>query len=63
MIAFPYGYVCLHFLTDYDKSPSMSCTFMMKNECWASFKVVEGETDTTAYDLQMYGKLDTSIDD
>lgn len=33
----------------------MSCTFMMKNECWASFKVVESETDTTAYDLQMYG--------
>ncbi|XP_005466891.1 integrin beta-6 isoform X1 [Oreochromis niloticus] len=40
---------------DYDKSPSMPCTFMMENECWASFKVVEGETDTTAYDLQMYG--------
>lgn len=40
----------------------MPCTFMMENECWASFKVVEGETDTTAYDLQMYGKLDTNVD-
>uniref|UniRef100_A0A3P9BBS4 Integrin beta n=1 Tax=Maylandia zebra TaxID=106582 RepID=A0A3P9BBS4_9CICH len=47
----PYGYVCSHFLTDYDKSPSMSCTFMMKNECWASFKVTTKVKDTPGASL------------
>lgn len=36
---------------------------MMENECWASFKVVQGEMGTTAYDLQMDGKLDSNTDD
>ncbi|KAM8895404.1 integrin beta-6 isoform 1-T1 [Spinachia spinachia] len=40
---------------DHDRSPSMQCTLMMENECWISFNVVEGETGTTAYDLQMLG--------
>ncbi|XP_023279369.1 integrin beta-6-like [Seriola lalandi dorsalis] len=51
----PYGYVCSHFLSDYNKSPSMPCTLMTENECWISFNVVGGETGTTAYNLQMYG--------
>ncbi|KAM6943427.1 integrin beta-6 [Xenentodon cancila] len=39
---------------DHDKSPSMSCTLKMENECWASFNVIDGEMGTTAYNLQMY---------
>lgn len=49
--------VCSPLPSDHDKSPSMQCTLMMENECWISFNVVEGETGTTAYDLQMLGKL------
>lgn len=45
--------------SDYDKSPSMQCTVMTENECWISFNVVGGETGTTAYNLQMYGKFYT----
>ncbi|KAL6112889.1 itgb6 [Pungitius sinensis] len=40
---------------DHDRSPSMQCTLMMENECWISFGVEEGETGTTAYNLQMLG--------
>ncbi|CAB1458070.1 unnamed protein product [Pleuronectes platessa] len=40
---------------DYDKTSSLSCTLMTENECWISFDVVESETGTTAYNLQMYG--------
>ncbi|XP_047436583.1 integrin beta-6 [Mugil cephalus] len=39
----------------YDKSPSMPCSLMMKNECWVSFNVVQDETGSTAYNLQTYG--------
>nr|XP_019969056.1 PREDICTED: integrin beta-6-like [Paralichthys olivaceus] len=51
----PYGYACSHFLSDYDKSSSLSCKLMTENECWISFNVVGSETGTTAYNLQMYG--------
>lgn len=40
---------------DYDQSQSLPCTLMMDNECWVSFNVVQGETGTTAYNLQIYG--------
>lgn len=57
----PYGYVCSHFHSDYDKSPSMQCTMMTENECWISFNVVGGEKGTTAYNLQMYGMFYNNI--
>ncbi|KAM9410120.1 integrin beta-6 [Pholidichthys leucotaenia] len=40
---------------DYDETSSLPCTMMMENECWVSFNVVQLETGTTAYNLQMYG--------
>ncbi|CAG5858092.1 unnamed protein product [Menidia menidia] len=39
---------------DYDKNHSKPCTLMMENECLVSFSVVEGETWSTVYNLQMY---------
>ncbi|MEQ2160706.1 hypothetical protein GOODEAATRI_002171, partial [Goodea atripinnis] len=39
----------------YDKSSSVECTFMMKNECEVSFHVAESETGPIAYNLHMYG--------
>lgn len=61
-LSLPYGYVCSHFLSDYDKSPSTQCTLMMENECWISFNVVGGEAGATAYNLQMYGKFYNSTE-
>lgn len=55
-----YGYVCSPFLSDYDKGSSMPCALMTENECWISFNVVDSETGTTAYNLQMYGKPETT---
>lgn len=40
----------------------MQCKLMMVDECWISFNVVGGETGTTAYNLQMYGKLYNNIE-
>lgn len=53
----PYGYVCSHFFSDYDKSSSMQCRLMMENECWIAFNVAGSETGTTAYNLHMYGRF------
>ncbi|XP_029954227.1 integrin beta-6 isoform X1 [Salarias fasciatus] len=44
---------------DYDKSVSLPCTLMMENECWVSFNTMQGETGTTAYNLQIYGCPET----
>ncbi|XP_028291770.1 integrin beta-6 isoform X1 [Gouania willdenowi] len=44
---------------EYDRGSFMPCTLMMENECWISFNVVQGETGTTAYNLQMYGCPET----
>lgn len=41
--------------SDDDKSASLQCTVMTEDECWISFNVVESETRTTAYNLQIYG--------
>lgn len=57
----PYGYARCHFLSDYEKSPSMECTLMTEHKCWISFTVVGGETETTAYNLQIYGKFHYSV--
>lgn len=57
----PYGYARCHFLSDYEKSPSMECTLMTEHKCWISFTVVGGETETTAYNLQIYGKVHYSV--
>lgn len=40
----------------------MQCTLMTENECWISFNVVGGEAGTTAYNLQMYGKLYNNVE-
>lgn len=58
----PYRYVCSHVLSDYDKSSSMQCTLVTENECWISFSVVGSDMGTTAYNLQMYGKLNDKIE-
>lgn len=60
MHLFPHPFLryvlCSHFLSEYDKSSSMQCTLMTKNECWISFSVVGSDTGTTVYDLQMHSK-------
>lgn len=58
----PYGYAHSHFFSDQDNSLSMQCTVMTEDECWISFNVVGGETGTTAYNLQIYGKMYISVD-
>lgn len=59
----PCLWICtFSFHSDYDKNPSMQCKLMMADECWISFNVVGGETGTTAYNLQMYGKLYNNIE-
>lgn len=57
----PYGYACSHFLSDYDKGPSMKCALMTENECRISFHVVGGDTGIIAYNLEMYGKFYNGI--
>ncbi|XP_037835857.1 integrin beta-6 isoform X2 [Kryptolebias marmoratus] len=51
--------ISINLTADGDKSSSVACTLMMENECWVSFNVVENETGTTAYNLQMYGCPET----
>ena len=59
----PYRYWCSQVLSDYDdKRPSMQCTLMTENECRISFSVVGSDTGTTAYNLQMNGKLNDKIE-
>lgn len=58
----PSLWICTHFFSDQDKSPSMQCTVMTEDECWISFDVVGGETGTTAYNLQIYGKMYIGVD-
>lgn len=55
--AFSFGYPWSCSFSDYDKSASLECAVMTENECRISFNVVASETQTTAYDLQMYGKV------
>ncbi|MED6289527.1 hypothetical protein CHARACLAT_003744 [Characodon lateralis] len=47
--------ISINTTADYDKSSSVECTFMMKNECEVSFHVAESETGPIAYNLHMYG--------
>lgn len=51
--------ISINTTADYDKSVSLSCTLMMENECWVSFNTLQGETGTSAYNIQMYGCPET----
>lgn len=55
--AFSFGYPCSCSSSDYDRKASLQCAVMTENECRITFNVVARETQTTAYDLQMYGKV------
>lgn len=39
----------------------MECTLITEHKCRISFTVVEGETETTAYNLQIHGKFRYSV--
>lgn len=52
---FSFGHACSCSFSDYDKSASLQCAVMTENECRISFNVVASETQTTAYNLQIYG--------
>lgn len=54
---FSYGHACSPSFSDYDKSASLQCTVMTEKECWISFNVVESETRTVAYNLEIYGEF------
>ncbi|CAF99789.1 unnamed protein product, partial [Tetraodon nigroviridis] len=47
--------ISINTTADYDKSTSLQCTVMTENECQISFNVVASETQTTAYNLRIYG--------